>query len=178
MQKLDQRIGAMINLIKLPLNNTFEFNFDQDTDWVRDILVELNENATDKTPEEYLKETSLTIEGEIVKKQKPEMGEYLLLKLHMNAHYATECIRTLKPMKMDLEVETQICFVDEELAETELFTDADETYVDNESWNLYFYNKRQIELKEVIHEQLFINYEQYPILDADSPLNLGQDTTN
>lgn len=178
MKKLDQRIGATINLIKLPQNNVFEFNFDQDTDWVKDLLIELNENATDKSPEEYLKETSLTLSGEVVKKHREEMGEYLLLTANITAHYVTECVRTLKPMSMDLEVPVKICFVDEGFAETELFTDADDTYVDNEMWDLYFYNKRSVDFKEVIHEQIFLNYEQYPVLDSDSPLILGENEVN
>lgn len=178
MQKLDQRIGATINLVKLPQNNTFEFSFNQNVDWVKDLLIELNENATEKSPEEYLTETSLIISGEAVKKQRPEMGEYLLLTANIKAHYSTECVRTLRPMAMDLEIPVKICFVDEELATTELFTDADDTYVDNQMWDLYFYNKRMIDLKEVFHEQIFLNYEQYPILDADSPLLTDENGTN
>lgn len=170
MQKLDQRIGATINLIKLPQNNTFQFSFDQKTDWVKNILIELNEHATDKTSEEYLKETSLEISGEVTKNQRPDLGEYLLLEGNITTHYATECVRTLKPMKMDLEIPLKICFIDEELAESELFKDTDEAFVENQMWDLYFYNKRIIDFKEVMHEQIFLNYEQYPILDAESPL--------
>lgn len=170
MQKLDQRIGATINLVKLPQNNNFQFSFDQKTDWVKDLLIELNENATDKSSEEYLKETSLEISGEIVKKQRPDYGEYLLLEGQIKTHYATECVRTLKPMKVDLEIPVKICFIDNELAESELFNDTDEAYVENQMWDLYFYTKRLVDFKEVIHEQIFLNYEQYPILDADSPL--------
>ncbi|MFA5583441.1 MAG: hypothetical protein WDA09_04425 [Bacteriovoracaceae bacterium] len=178
MQKLDQRIGATINLVKLPQNNTFEFSFNQNVDWVRDLLIEMNENATDKSPEEYLKETSLIIEGEAVKKHREDMGEFLLLTANIKASYATECVRTLKSMSMDLEVPVKICFIDEELAESELFSEADDTYVENQMWDLYFYNKRVVNLKEVLHEQIFLNYEQYPILDADSPLLTEENDTN
>lgn len=178
MQKLDQRIGATLNLVKLPQNNIFEFNFDQDVDWVKAILMELNENATEESPEEYLKTTSLTVSGQMVKKEKMELGEFLLLTATINAHYVTECVRTLQTMYVDLEVPLKICFVDQELAESELFTDADDTYVDNEMWDLYFYSKRSIEFKDVIHEQVFLNFEQYPVLDADSPLQIEDNEAN
>lgn len=178
MQKSEQRIGATINLVKLPQNNTFQFDFDQNTDWIRDILIELNENAKEKSPEDYLKDTFLKLTGELVKKHRPEMGEYLLLEGQISAHYATECVRTLKPMSIDLEIPVKICFVDEEFAETELFNDADETYVDNQMWDLYFYSKRSIDFKEVIHEQVFLNYEQYPVLDAESPLITDDERVN
>jgi uncharacterized protein len=170
MQKQDNKVAAQINLIKLPANTKYEFDLDQSTDWVKDILIELNENATEKSPEEYLEETSLFISGEIEKKNKPEMSEYLLVSGTIEADYVTECVRTLKPMKVELNVPFKICFLDESLATTELYSDQDETYVDNDIYELYFYNKRTVNFQEMIHEQVFLNYEQYPVLDADCKL--------
>ena len=174
MQKHDNKVAAQINLIKLPLNNTFEFEFDQTTDWVREILIEMNENATDKTPEAYLSETSLVIHGEIEKKNNLEMNEFLLVRGTVEADYATECVRTLKPMKIHLNVPFNVCFVDESLATTELFAEIDETWVENGTYEIYFYNKRTANFQEMVHEQIFLNYDQYPVLDADARL-LGVD---
>ncbi len=170
MQK-HEKIGAQINLLKVAANQTLDFEFDQETDWIKDMLVELNENATDKQPEEWLKETSLVAFGEMTKKDKPEMGEYLLVKGTIEATYATECVRTLKPMKMDLDISFKVCFIDQAMAETELFKDLDETYVDNDVYEIYFYDKRTIEFQDMIHEQIFLHVDQYPILDADSKLD-------
>lgn len=169
MQK-QERISAQINLLKLPANNVFEFSLDESTDWVAEILKELNENATEKSPEEYQQETSLKISGQITKKNKSDLGEYVLLKGQITGEYATECVRTLKSMKMDLDFELKICFLDESLAKTELYEDVDETYVDNDIYQVYFYQKRLIDLKETLHEQIFLNVDPYPILDADSKL--------
>jgi uncharacterized metal-binding protein YceD (DUF177 family) len=171
MQKTDnKKVGAEINLIKLPVNTCYEFEFDKETDWVKSILLELNENATEKSPQAYLEETSLVITGDIEKKSKSEMGEILLVDLHIEAQYATECVRTLKPMIMELSTSVKICFVDESLASSEMFAEAEETWVENETYELYFYDKRTIKFQEMIHEQIFLNYDQYPILDADSKL--------
>lgn len=170
MQKHDHKIGAQINLIKLPMNTRYEYEFDENTDWVKNILIELNENASEKTPEEWLKETNLVVFGEVEKKTKPEMGEFLLVTGTIEADYATECVRTLKTMKKELDVPFKICFVDESYASSELFADADETWVDNEVYELYFYDKRMVNLQEMIHEQVFLNYDQYPVLDAESKL--------
>jgi uncharacterized metal-binding protein YceD (DUF177 family) len=170
MQKHD-KIGAKINLMKLPLNTGLEFELDQETDWVREILRELNENATEKKPEAYLQETSLLIRGTITRKQKPDLQEYVTIKGTIEADYATECIRTLRPMTMQLDVAFKVAFIDEALSETELFKDIDETYIDNEVMDVYFYNNRTIEFQEMLHEQVFLNYEQYPVLDADCKLD-------
>jgi hypothetical protein len=51
----------------------------------------------------------------------------------------------------------------------------DETYVDNEVYEIYFYDKRTIDFQSMIHEQIFLHLDLYPILDADSKLE-GVDT--
>lgn len=169
MNKQD-KVTAKINLIKLAANNPIEFELDADTDWVRDILVEMNENATEKTPEAYLEETSLYISGEIEKKNKPDLGEFLIVKGTVQADYVTECVRTLQPMTVQLDVPFKVAFMDEAMATSELFAEIDETYIENDVYEIYFYNKRTVEFQEMIHEQIFLNYDQYPVLDADSKL--------
>lgn len=169
MQKHD-KVASKINLIKLASNTKFEFELGQETDWVREMLIELNENGSDKTPEEYLEETSLYVYGEMEKKTKPDMGEFLLIKGTIQADYVTECVRTLKPMTIELDVPFKVCFIDETYATSELFAEVDETFVENEVYEIYFYNKRTVEFQEMVHEQLFLNYNQYPVLDADVAL--------
>lgn len=171
MQKHDNKIAAQINLIKLPTNASFEFDFDETTDWVGEILKEMNEHSTDK---KLLAQTSLKVFGEAEKKNKQDLSEILVVKGHIEADYATECVRTLKPMKMQLDIPFKVCFVDESLANAEQFKDIDETYVENDVYEIYFYNKRTVDFQEMIHEQIFLNYDQYPVLDADAKL-LGQD---
>lgn len=170
MQKHENKVAAQINLIKLPLNQTYEFQLDQNTDWIKDILLELNENATEKSPEAYFQETKLMVSGEVQKKSKAEMGDFLLVTGQVDAEYVTECVRTLKPMKVQLNFPFKACFVDSSLSNSELFKDADETYVENEVYELYFYKKRTADFQEMLHEQIFLNYEQYPVLDAESKL--------
>jgi uncharacterized metal-binding protein YceD (DUF177 family) len=170
MNKQD-KIASKINLIKLPANNPFLFELDSETDWVKEFLLEMNENASEKTPEEYLNDTSIFISGEMEKKNKPDLGEFLLVKGTIEADYVTECVRTLKPMTVQLDVPFKIIFVDESLATSELFAEIDETFVENDVYEIYFYNKRTVEFQEMLHEQIFLNYNQYPVLDAESKLD-------
>jgi uncharacterized metal-binding protein YceD (DUF177 family) len=104
------------------------------------------------------------------KKNKTDLGEFLIVKGTIEADYATECVRTLKPMTVQLDVPFKVIFIDEELANSELFADIDETYVENDIYEIYFYSKRTVDLQEMLHEQIFLNYDQYPVLDADSKL--------
>lgn len=167
----NDKVGAKINLIKLAANNPVFFEFDTETDWVNEFLNEMNEHGTEK-----LDETGIYISGEIEKKNKTDMGEFLLVKGKIEVTYATECVRTLKPMMVDLDVEFKIAFIDETLATSELFADIDETWIENDTYELYFYNNRTVDLQEMLHEQIFLNYNQYPVLDAESKLE-GVDST-
>lgn len=169
MNKQD-KIGANINLVKIPANNPILFELDTETDWVKEFLLEMNENATEKSPEAYLDETSLFISGEIEKKTKNDMGEFLIVKGTIEADYATECVRTLKPMTVQLDIPFKVVFIDEELATSELFAEIDETYIENDVYEIYFYSKRTVNFQEMLHEQIFLHYDQYPVLDADSKL--------
>ena len=169
MNKQD-KVGAKINLIKLPANNPILFELDTQTEWIKEFLLEMNENATEKSPEAYLDETSLFISGEIEKKNKNDMGEFLIVKGTIEADYATECVRTLKPMTVQLDIPFKVVFIDEALATSELFAEIDETYIENDVYEIYFYNKRTVDFQEMLHEQIFLHYDQYPVLDADSKL--------
>jgi uncharacterized metal-binding protein YceD (DUF177 family) len=169
MNKQD-KVSAKINLIKLAANHPLEFELDQETDWVQEFLKEMNENATEKSPEAYLAETSIFISGTIEKKNKTDMGEFLLVQGTIEVDYVTECVRTLKPMTAQLDVPFKVVFIDEALATSELFAELDETYVENDVYEIYFYTKRTVDFQEMLHEQIFLNYNQYPVLDADSTL--------
>ncbi len=170
MNKQD-KIASKINLIKLAANHPIVFELDSETEWVKEFLIEMNENAKEKTPGEYLNETSIFISGEMEKKNKPDLGEFLLVKGTIEADYVTECVRTLKPMTVQLDVPFKVIFVDESLATSELFAEIDETYVENDVYEIYFYNKRTVEFQEMLHEQIFLNYNQYPVIDAESKLD-------
>lgn len=173
MLKQDNKIGAEINLVKIPANNHFEFEFDQETPWIKEILNELNENASEMPKADLEKSTHLHVAGSIEKKNKPEFGEYIITSGIISATYATECVRTLRPMTIDLNIPFKICFLDTSLEESEMLKDTDETWIENDVYEVYFYTKRIVDLKEMIHEQVFLNYNQYPVLDADSPLELS-----
>lgn len=164
-------LPAELGLLKLPLNVEIDFEMTEETEeWVKNILLEMNENATDKTPAENLEETYLHISGQMTKKFTSENGEYLLMSVRIQTEYNTECVRTLKPMSESMDLEFNVCFINETLATSELFAEIDETYLDGAVYEIYFYNKKTANIQEMVHEQIYLNYNQYPILDAESDI--------
>lgn len=166
----ENKLDAQINIPKFARNVTKYYSLSVDQDWVRDYLIELNEKADDKSPEEYLKETSIQIELEILKKFTPATGEYLLIKGSVETTYATQCVRTLTNMHDSLSTEFKVCFIDDLKSGDDQYADQTETFQENEMYDLYFFVKNKADIKEVIHEQIFLNINQYPIHDAEAEL--------
>ncbi len=169
-------LSAELGLLKIPLNQEVEFEMTEETEeWVKTILMEMNENAESKSPTENLEETYLHISGTMTKKFSNENGEYLLMKVRIQTEYNTECVRTLQPMSESLDLDFKICFINETLAETEMYKEIDETYLDGDVYEIYFYSKKSAPIQEMVHELIYLNYNQYPILDAESELIGAED---
>jgi len=171
----ENKLEAEIIIPKFPRNATQFYHLDKSQDWVRELLIELNEKADEKPVEEYLNETSLTIDLEILKKFTPATGEFLLVKGSIKATYATQCVRTLENMEDSLTTGIQACFIDELKSDDEIYADQSETFQENEMYDLYFYVKNKASIKEMIHEQIFLNINQYPVKDAERELVWGKE---
>ncbi len=159
------------NITKFPLNKDFNVTLNKDTLWVKDVLLELNENADEKDPEQLIEETSIDIDLHLVKKFKNELAEYFLITGEIETHYKTKCVNTLKDMPMSLIVDLKACFVDLSLEANDQFKDQTETFIDNDLYELYFYSERKISLKEAINELIYLNIDQYPSLEVKHDLN-------
>lgn len=167
-------VEASLNISKQPMDAWVTHKINKESPWVADLLKEMNERATTKTPEEWLKETNLDIELKWIKHFKGEVGEYLLVKVQVHSFYATECVTTLTPMRMGLDFNVQAAFVAEKLTESEEYKDTAEIWLDGETWELYTFKKNMVELSEMIHEQIYLNFDYYPRIDAEPSIEIPQ----
>lgn len=174
----ENRLQANLNLLKFPMNTEKEYELGQEQDWVRELLQELNEKAEDKPVEDYLKETSIELKLNIQKKFSNELGEYLLFNGNFQAKYVTQCVRTLKDMSDSIELDFKTCFIDTAHQDDEAHKDQLEIFIDNDLFDLYFYEKKTVNLKEMIHEQIYLNINQYPIKDTESSLDWANEPTS
>lgn len=155
------------NVTKFAVNQVVEAKLDKNTIWVQDILKELNENADEKDENQYLNDTSLNIDLEIQKKFKNDLGEYFIVTGEITTRYQTKCVKTLKDMPMDLNIDIKAAFVDLSLEANDQFKDQTETFLENDVYELYFYAERKISLKEVVNELIYLNIDQYPSLEKN-----------
>lgn len=175
MTDTENRLNATLNINKFPTNQTRFYELDKSQDWMTQILTELNEKASDKSDQEKLDQTSIECHLSVTKKQKAHMGNYLVVTGNFKAEFLTECVRTLEEMRDTVETEIKACFVPRYLETEESFQDQTEVFEQDQMLELYFYDKGDIQLSEMIHEQVYLNVNQYPVLDPDAKLSWGED---
>lgn len=159
-------LRPQIVVSKVLLNAEVEYELDQDTDWVGELLDELSENVSEFTIKILKPKTFLTLDLVISKKSKPQMGEFLLVQGHLETSYATECVKSLKPMIEHLEIDFNSCFLSEDLNQKDQYAEIDEIFEGDDVYQIYYYQKNLADLKEMIHEVIFLHYNQYPMIDT------------
>jgi uncharacterized metal-binding protein YceD (DUF177 family) len=175
-QLLDsENTKGLLKVSKFPIDDEQHYKLDQKQPWIKDILLELNENADTRLPEEYLEDSLIFVDIRIIKKFKQTYGEYLLVSGSVRTEYFTQCIRTLGEMKDNLEIEFKACYLDNVYEENEELLDQVDIYMDGDVHELYFYEKKQADIKLLVHEQIYLNYNQYPVLDHDAELGWKQE---
>lgn len=159
-------------LNKLPMNKEVFIQLTKDCEWVDELLSELHENTSGLPKAEMNKRSILNIELKLTKKYHSKLGEYLLVGCQLELEFFTNCVKTLGIMKDRLELGFKACFINEEFENDEMYSDQIEIYMDNDMWDLHFYNKRDVDLKEAIHEQIYLNKNAYPTREV------AQETTH
>ncbi len=175
--KMENTLAGQLKITRFPLNTVKFYHLDKNQDWTQKLLMELNEKAESKSPEDVFAATDLTVELEIQKLFKKEYGEYLLVKGHLSTDYITQCVRTLEDMNDSLELEINACFLDEALEHDEAFQDQVDIFEKDQMYELYFYRKGLADIYEMVHEQVYLNINQYPIKDENTPLHWGKETS-
>lgn len=170
MNTTENKIPDVLNINKIGANQTKFYAVDHRQDWVKSLLLELNEKVEGRSEDEILANSKILINLEITKKPKGNYGNYLLVTGQFSAQYITHCVRTLEEMSDEVDFPINFCFVPGHLEQDNAFKDQTEVFEDNEMRELYFYHKGEVQLKEAIHEQIFLNINQYPVKDQEAPL--------
>ncbi|MBD65740.1 MAG: hypothetical protein CME62_11070 [Halobacteriovoraceae bacterium] len=166
----ENRLNNPLGIHKLPLNNTKYYELNQEQDWANQLLEELNSDDSGFILEAMKNKTSIQINLELNKKHKRDLGEYVIATGELYVKYATQCVRTLEGMFEELNLEIKAGFISADLADSEQFQDQSEAFLDNDVYELYFYEKNQLNIAEMLHEHIQLNINQYPVKNPDTPL--------
>jgi hypothetical protein len=166
MKELPRPLGPKVSLLKIPQNALLDVKLSHpESSWLTDLLKEMNEKASYAPVDILLKSTGLEVDLRLQKKSTNEYGLFLLIEGKIQALYATECVKTLRPMKEELSVEFAAACLDKEISESEEFADSGEFFWNQRMWEIYPTQNNNVDLFEILHEQIYLHYNMYPVAD-------------
>ena len=164
MTKINTHLDPQIIVSKYALDVTEEYQLDKQNSWIKELLVELEEENDD---EAEFPEATMEIKAQIVRKTDPYLKDHLIVRAQLKAHFHFPCGRCLHPLSQTLELTLAAAFLHESQEKMPEYTEATTIYADGEEMELYFFHKGLADIKEVIHEQIYIEVEPFPRCDGE-----------
>ncbi len=160
-------LPAIASLKELFFNKDGKYDLTQSIDWVALLLEELNENS-EYSPEQLDKLSSLNIHMEIERYSDSKLDQTLLIKSHLKSVYCTRCVKTLEPLERELDFKFNAAFIHESFKEDEAYKELTETYLQDAIYDIYYEDRGRFDLKSMLHEQIYLNYDFFPKVTEDS----------
>ena len=147
-------------------NKDGKYDLTQSIDWIQQLLNELNENS--EYPEDQLaKLSSLDVHLEIERFFDSKLDQTLLIKSHVKSSYCTRCVKTLEPLERKLDFEFKAAFIHESFEKDEAYKELSETYLKDGVYDIYYQDRGKFDLKSMIHEQIYLNYDFFPKVEGE-----------
>lgn len=160
-----KKLDAQINISKISMDVTTDYDLNEDVDWVAELMDELEEN-TDREDEEY-KKGSLEIEMSIKRKNEKPFADHVLIRGGFKTSFQMPCVRCLKLTRQTIEEPFTAAFMNKHFETEPEYEEADDIFTENENFDLYFHEKGNIDIKEMVHEQIYIHVDAFALHDPN-----------
>lgn len=137
---------------------------EKNTPWVQDLLTELEEEF-DGEPVEP--KASMNIEAQITRKTNHFLNDHLIVKAHLHADFHLPCGRCLAPLAQTLDLNLAAAFLHESQEKKPEYAESTTVFADGQEMELYFFRKGVADIKEFIHEQIFIEVTPFPRCEGE-----------
>ncbi len=160
-------LPSSITLSKLGQNQLLYFDVTEKTPWGRELLEELNELHDQEVRIEAPAGNSMNANLELERKHSTKLGDHLLIHADLEARYTTTCIRCLVPMEESLKLSFDACAINQEFANEPEHKDQATVYIEDMERELYFFENNHVDIKEIMHEQMFLTKNPLPLHSDD-----------
>jgi uncharacterized metal-binding protein YceD (DUF177 family) len=141
-----------------------QYQIDEKTDWLAQIIKELEEENDDEIEREP---AHLEIDANITRKTDKFLGEHLILKSNLKGFYHLPCGRCLTPIKQEIEMAINAAFLHDSQEKMPEYMEVTTVFAAGQEMELYFFHKGMADIKEVFHEQLFTEIAPFPRCDGE-----------
>jgi uncharacterized metal-binding protein YceD (DUF177 family) len=162
--KINNQMDPKIAVTKYSHDIIEEYELtDEKTPWIKDILTELHEQLD---PEDRYPAGSLKLNLEVTRKKNTFLGDHLIVKAHVDAHYHLPCGLTLVPLPQHMDLSVNAAFLHDSQEKLPEYEEATTVFADGQEMELYFYSKGMADVGEFIHEQIFLEVPAFPRSEA------------
>lgn len=158
--KINYQIDGIVPINKYSHDITEDYELSHEkTPWIQEILDELHEQLD---PEDTYPAGSLHINMQISRKKSPLLGDHLIVKTEIDAKYHLPCGLTLVPLFQHMQHRVNAAFLHDSQEKQPEYAEATTVFADGEEMELYFYHKGMADIKEFVHEQIFLEVPAFP----------------
>lgn len=141
------------------------FDLDESVDWLGELLSELNEELSSDELQELDEDFFVTFTGEALRKTTGKLEDHVKFNGKLSAVFGTKCINSGKPMVDNIDIEVKFVVIDNELIIRYGYEEETTLFVDDDDYELYTTQDNRFDIKEIIHEFIWLNKDQYPSLE-------------
>ena len=158
--KINTQIDPEILVTKYSPDITEEYELsDEKTPWIAEILTELHDQLD---PEDAYPAGSFHLKLHINRKKNTFLGDHLIVRAEIDAKYHLPCGLTLVPLFQHMQHSVNAVFLHDSQEKLPEYAEVTTAFADNEEMELYFYHKGMADIKEFIHEQVFLEVPAFP----------------
>lgn len=164
MSKISTQLDPQVLVNKYSLDIIEEYEIDKETSWIKDLLVELEEENDD---EAEFPEALMVIKAQITRKTNSFLKDHLVVRAQLKANFHFPCGRCLYPLPQELDLNLAAAFLHESQEKLPEYEEATTVYADGQEMELYFFHKGMADIQEFIHEQIYIEVVPFPRCDGE-----------
>lgn len=154
---------GLLRISKVAFGQWKELFLDKSTTWVDTILGEI----CDHYELEHNHKGNCSIDLKLLRKKNYELGDQLIIDGELSLSYNTSCIRCLEVFNEQIHTKIALVIADESFSKKEEYQEVDEVYAEEKNRELYFYERGQLNLKELVRELCFLELNPLPIHNAE-----------
>lgn len=152
-----------VNKYSFDIIEDYELN-EKNTPWVQELLTELEEELED---EKEISKATMAIEAQITRKTNNYLNDHLIVKAHLHANFHLPCGRCLAPLAQEMDLNLAAAFLHESQEKKPEYAESTTVFADGQEMELYFYRKGVADIKEFLHEQIFIEVVPFPRCEGE-----------
>lgn len=162
--KINTHLDPIIAISKYSHDIIEDYELGAGVPWVKDLLTELEEelDAEDVRPA-----GDIALKLQITRKTNNFLGDHLIVHGDVKTNFHQPCGRCLAPVALKLEVPFNAAFLHDSKEKLPEYAEATTVFADNQEMELYFFHKGMADIREAIHEQIFIEVPPFPRCEGE-----------